>query len=210
MADDVNDKWIFVSYLTLRRVVGVLGIALPIVMVVGTFLFTFQLDVRSSISAYYDSVMGPAFAGILFVVGWFLFAYKGYDDRDDKVGDRACLFAMGVAMFPPMSTTHWWVPRVHQISAALLLLTLAYFSYFLFTITDQAKPAPMKLWRNKIYRGCGIAIVVFIALIGAYNLFDLDQTGLAAIKPVLLLEAFSLWAFGFSWFVKGETFWTDE
>jgi hypothetical membrane protein len=210
MSENGSNTRVKVSYLTMRKVVGVLGILLPIICVAGTLLFTFQLDLRDSISAYFDSVMGPAFAGILFVVGWFLFAYKGYDARDDKAGDRACLFAMGVAIFPHESVTHAWVPWIHHISAALLFLTLAYFSYFLFTKTGRdGTPTDEKLLRNKIYRACGVAIVLFIALIGLYNVLGLADTGLAAIKPVLVLEASALWAFGFSWFVKGETLWKD-
>ena len=210
MSENRDEPRVKVSYLTMRKVVGILGMLLPIVMVVGTFLFTFQLDLRASISAYYDSVMGPAFAGILFVVGWFLFAYKGHDQRDDKAGDRACLFAMGVAIFPHQSATHAWVPWIHFASATLLFLTLAYFSYFLFTETGKdGTPTSEKLWRNKIYRACGVGIVLFIALIGLYKALGLEDTGLAALKPVLVLEAFALWAFGFSWFVKGETLWKD-
>jgi len=207
-----GEGWVKVSFLTLRRIVGVLGVALPFVLVFGTLLFTFQWDLRSSISAYFNSVMGPAFAGVLFVVGWFLFAYKGHDERDDRVGDRACLFAMGVAMFPHVSETHTWVPWVHYGSAALLFLTLAYYSYFLFTLTDQEEPGPMKLRRNKIYRACGILIVVFIALIAAYNLANkLSGTTLwPDLRLVFWFETFILWAFGFSWFVKGETLWKDE
>lgn len=207
---DEGKTWIKVSFLTLRRVVGVLGILLPVVLIVGTWVFTLQLEFRSSISAYYDSNMGPAFSGILFVVGWFLFAYKGYDHRDDRAGDSAWACAMGVAMFPHESASHSWVPWVHYISAALLFLVLAYFSYFLFTEIDaNRKVTDEKRFRNKIYRACGVAIVTFVALIGLYKLFGLDETGLAAMKPVLLLESFVLWAFGFSWFVKGETLWTD-
>jgi hypothetical protein len=209
MSDNGNDSWVIVSYVTLRRIVGILGVTLPIVLVVGTILVTFNLAVRSSISAYYNSVMGPVFAGVLFVVGWFLYAYRGYDRRDDRAGDRACLFAMGVALFPHVSATHRWVPWVHYICAALLFLTLAYFSYFLFTLSDQKDPGPRKRKRNAIYRGCGIAIVVFIVLIGLYNLLGLDKTGLAALRPVLVLETLILWAFGLSWFVKGETLWRD-
>ena len=210
MSENGSDTRVKVSYLTMRKVVGILGMLLPIICVVGTLLFTFQFDLRDSISAYFDSVMGPAFAGTLFVVGWFLFAYKGHDARDDKTGDRACLFAMGVAIFPHESMTHAWVPWIHFISAALLFLTLAYFSYFLFTETDEDEtPTDEKLFRNKIYRSCGIAIVLFIVLIGLYKLLGLEDTGLAALRPILVLEAFVLWAFGFSWFVKGETLWKD-
>ena len=35
------------------------------------------------------------------------------------------------------------------------------------------------------------------------------RLSLAAFKPVCWLEAAALWAFGVSWFVKGETILTD-
>lgn len=206
-----DQPWVKVSFLTLRRVVGILGVLLPVVLVLGTLLFTFQLDLRSSISAYYDSVMGPAFAGILFVVGWFLFAYKGHDKRDDRAGDLACVFAMGVALFPHESTRHVWVPWVHYASAAALFLTLAYYSFFLFTLSDKKDPGRPKRIRNRVYRTCGVAMVVFIALIGAYNLANhfLGRDLFPELRPIFWLETFTLWAFGFSWFVKGDTLWTD-
>jgi hypothetical protein len=37
----------------------------------------------------------------------------------------------------------------------------------------------------------------------------LKDTAIAAIKPVFWLESLALWAFGISWFVKGETLWRD-
>ncbi len=48
---------------------------------------------------------------------------------------------------------------------------------------------------------CITAIVLFYAF--------LQDTSLAALKPVFWLESLALWAFGWSWFVKGETPWRD-
>jgi uncharacterized membrane protein len=111
-----------------------------------------------------------------------------------------------------VSANHAWVPWVHFISAALLFLTLAYYSYFLFTLSDQDEPGEMKRFRNRIYRTCGVLIVVFIGLLLVYNVANriTGTTLLAGLKPVLVLETLILWAFGFSWFVKGETLWADE
>ena len=80
----VTEDRILVAYLTLRRIVGVLGIGLPIVVVIWGFFLLDGVEFLNSISDYYSIRTRDAFVGILFLVGWFLFAYRGYDDTDDK------------------------------------------------------------------------------------------------------------------------------
>ena len=82
---DEGKTWIKVSSLTLRRVVGILGILLPIIVMLGTWLFTLRLEFRTSISAYYDSVRGPAFAGILFVA-----CLLAFQVRSDTAFNPSC------------------------------------------------------------------------------------------------------------------------
>ena len=43
------------------------------------------------------------------------------------------------------------------------LLALAYFSFFLFTLSSGS-PTPRKRTRNRIYRVCGVTIVACIAV----------------------------------------------
>ena len=62
--------------------------------------------------------------------------------------------------------------------------------------------------RNRIYRTCRVVILVCIGLIGLISTPWLEGFA-ASLKPVFWLETFALWAFGFSWFVKGETLWKD-
>lgn len=206
--NDDGDR-VFVSYLTLRRLVGVLGVLLPIVLVGGLFLLDPSSELASSISHYYDTEVGDVFVGVLFVVGWFLFAYRGYERRDDIAGDLACLFALTVALFP-ITHDSAVIQAVHFLSATALFLVLAYFALFLFTQIDKGRPpTPEKKTRNQIYVASGVTILVCIVAIGAY-IFLLDGTSFAAIKPVFWLESFALWAFGVSWFVKGETLLTDS
>lgn len=45
--------------------------------------------------------------------------------------------------------------------------------------------------------------------IGLYALL-LKDTAIAALEPIFWLESLALWAFGLSWFVKGETLWKDR
>jgi hypothetical protein len=195
-----------VSYLTLRRVVGVLGVTMPVVVAVWGLALLGPPRLLPSISDYYSLRTRDVLVGVLFAIAWFLYTYRGYDDRDDVAGNLACVFALGVALFPNSGTRLDRV--VHFVSAASLFLVLAYFSLFLFTRTGGS-PTPRKKIRNTIYRTCGITILVCIVLIALY-MWTLADSPVARFVPVFWLETFALWAFGFAWFVKGETLFKDE
>ena len=199
MATTVGDD-VIVSYLTLRKVVGVLGMALPVVVAVWGMTLQPDHALLPSISDYYRLRTRDAFVGILFSIAWFLLTYRGYERKDDLAGNLACVFALAVALFPVSGSRA--EQTVHFVSATGLFLVLAYFSLFLFT-----KSGPLqthgKVKRNRVYRTCGVLMLLSIGLIALYQLF-LDQTPIAQFNPVFWLETIALWAFGFSWFVKGE------
>jgi hypothetical protein len=69
-------------------------------------------------------------------------------------------------------------------------------------------PSPEKKIRNRIYVGCGVIMLACIGSIALYYVL-LQNTFITTIKPVFWLESLALWAFGWSWFVKGETLWRD-
>ena len=197
---------LLVSYLTLRRVVGVLGAGLPVALaVLGFFIFQ-RWELLDSMSAYYHYRTRDVFVGVLFVIAWFLFTYKGYDPADDRAGDWAWLFALGVALFP--SGHHGWQGVAHPWSAAGLFLVLAYFSLFLFTKSDVEPDdqSVEKRRRNLLYRVCGVLMLVFIATI-ALSYLLLSEAFRQDTNIVFWMEAAALWAFGLSWLVKGETLW---
>jgi len=200
MSNTDTERRLFVSHLTLRRVVGALGVLLPIVLALWGFVLLGRLEIQPSISDYYGLRTRDGFVGILFVVAWFLFAYKGYERRDDIAGDLACLFALGVAALPNSGSR--WEMALHFISATALFLVLSYFSLVLFT-KSGGPTTPRKRTRNRIYKSCGVIMLACIALIAIYYWW-LDGTSIAKLKPVFWLESFALWAFGCSWFVKGE------
>jgi hypothetical protein len=206
MADDGAEQRVLVSYLTLRRVVGVLGVALPIVVAVWGLVLLPSHDLLPTISDYYRLRTRDAFVGVLFVIAWFLFTYRGYDRRDEVAGDLACVAALCVAFFPDSGTPT--DRTVHRISAAALFLVLSYFSLVLFTESGGVKTERKKT-RNRVYVACGVIMLACIALIAVCNLFG-PCPAIAAVPPVFLLETLALWAFGFSWFVKGETIWKDR
>lgn len=218
---DENGNPQLISYLTLRRAVGILGISIPFVMVIGSVVFGDCREIQSSISAYYYTNMRNIFIGIICAVAFFLFAYKGYDRRDSVAGNLGCLFALGVAFFPtsveapltPCIHEHIVNPvisSIHFVSAGLFFMVLAYFSIVLFT-KGSSRPTPRKLQRNRLYRFCGYTIIVCLLGIAAYFIhFEKKYPALDNLDPVFWLESIALWAFGLSWLTKGQTLLNDR
>jgi hypothetical protein len=202
------------SYLTMRKAVGIIGCALPFVLAIGKLL-TDCPGLQSSISMYYYTDMRNVFVGSLCAIGIFMMSTRGYDRSDVVAGILASMFAFGVALFPttPDGATNCRVKVVggmHLGFAALLFLTLAYFSLKLFTKTDPTRtPTPRKLERNKVYRVCGWTILVCIALM-LVDLIPAMKTIFAWAKPVFWLESVAVIVFGISWLVKGETILKDK
>src|SRR6266487_5303484 len=126
-----------VSYLTLRRVVGFLGVMLPVVLALWGFAITSPPALRDSISAYYDLRTRDVLVGVLFTIAWFMFTYHGHDSRDNVAGYFAWLFALGVALFPASGSAR--EQAVHFASATGLFLVLSYFSLGLFTLSGDRK-----------------------------------------------------------------------
>jgi len=197
-----------ISYLTLRKAVGVIGTALPFVLVPGKWLLQGG-GIQPSISAYYYTSMRDVFVGSLCAIGVFLLSYRGYDRVDDLTGNLACVFAVGLALFPTApassaSAAQVVVGYVHLALASAYFLTLAYFSLALFTKTDPAKPmTARKKQRNLVYTVCGYTILVSIALVVVDFAF-LKHSGVQALDPVFWLESAAVLAFGISWLTKGE------
>ena len=100
--------------------------------------------------------------------------------------------------------------RLHLIFAALLFLTLAYFSLCLFRKTDPTKPpTPQKRRRNLVYALCGYAILASILLIATFKALP-SLAPFQEFKPVFWLEALAVVSFGVSWLTKGEAILADE
>ena len=204
------------SYLELRKIIGILGMAFPFILSLGAWIL-FQTGMRSSISSYYHTGMRDVFVGTLCVIGFFLLSYKGYQRSDDIAGDLGCLFAVGVALFPTTPDVGSVsgariIGFIHLCFATLFFLTLIYFSLFLFTKTDPNKsPSRRKLIRNKVYKTCGYIMSICIALIVIYYVLPTSiASPLKVCKPVYWLEALAILAFGVSWITKGEAILKDR
>ncbi len=198
--DRRKDGTELVSYNTLRRVIGLLGVALPIVVAMVGFVAMGWWRFEPTISNYYaiDSARN-AFVGILFTIAWFLFTYRGFDWRDHATGIFACACALCVALVP---CTVPAIAKYHYLAASGLFVALTIFS--LLFRQSRGLMTPEKRTRNRIYLGCAIVMSVCIATIGLFK-GSLDGTLWIGIPGVYALETLTLWAFGVSWFIKGET-----
>ncbi len=202
------------SYLGLRKAIGIIGTTLPFVLAFGNMLLE-GAGIESSISSYYYTGMRDVFVGSLCAIAVFLMSYRGYERKDDIAGDLACVFAIGVALFPATpdvisASRQEIIGALHLIFAFCFFLTLAFFSLVLFRKTDPSRaPTPRKLQRNAVYTFCGYAILVCIALIVVVSFLSSDSP-LKRLDPVFWLEAAAVVAFGVSWLTKGEAILKDE
>ena len=204
--DPPSDESLYVlSYMGLRKAVGIIGLALPIALLVGKPLVDGG-GMLGSISAYYYTGMQNYFVGTLCALAVFLFSYK-YAPRDNLLSTLASVFALGVVFFPttPSGEDTTWTGRAHLVCAISFFLTLAVIAYFVFTRPPLPKEQlePRKCTRNKIYRICGVTIVVSLALAPLLDLVLSDAVR-DQIHPLFWLESIAVWAFSFSWMIKGD------
>lgn len=207
-----TQRSLVLSYLGLRKCVGIIGITLPFVLVLGKLIFEGP-GLLDSISAYYYSVMRDVFVGSLYAIAVFLFSYR-YALEDDIAGDIAGVCAIGVALFPTPpqmgATAHQiQIGWVHTVFTGGLFLLLAFFALVLFRRTDaHRQPTPQKRQRNLVYLVCGIVIVACLVLLVLIRFLPANPS-LQQLDPGFWLETLGIIAFGIAWFVKGETILKD-
>jgi hypothetical protein len=211
---------LIISYLGMRRIIGFLGIGLPVIVVLGGYIQN-GVVIQGSISGYYYTNMRDFYVGLLFSVSLFLLSYKGYERIDDIVGNMSGIFAMGAVIFPTSMFSGKVVKvgifliddniseYLHLIFAALFFLSLAFNSLFLFTRHEGFMLSREKKKRNVVYIICGLVMLISMLCTTAYTLL-LRDTVLSKMNPVLVLETISLFSFGISWLVKGNTLFRDK
>ncbi len=188
------------SYLFLRRAIGLIGLALPFVLILGKQLVQGG-DLIGSLSGYYYTDLRDVLVGAMCAVGVFLLAYYGHDFVDNVASTVAGLGAIGLALFPTTpdhDVTAWDRTSgvLHWTFAAVFFLSLAYFCLRLFPHDGEQPPGT-----GVVYRVCGGVILACLVLIAVTKALGL----LPALLPALWLEAVAVEAFGVAWLVKGQT-----
>ncbi|WP_348798449.1 hypothetical protein [Flavobacterium adhaerens] len=222
-----NSIWLTNS-LTLRKMIGVLGMALPLLLY--TFLYLdngFQYPLES-ISHYYYTRVSSIFVIILSLQAFFLIVYKGKDIVDFYVSFFAGIFALLVLLFPTNNITNQCgdvakkyavtiLPEsdfrmyFHYAMAGLFFMCLAYMSFFIFTKSDKSARArgKQKTIRNRIYRTCAL-LIIFSLLIPLAGLLEIIPEIYFETYPITFwAETIAIESFGFAWLIKGETLFKD-
>jgi len=216
-----KDEHLIVSYITLRRLIGVLGMTLPLICVAGGALFA-GTPLQRSVSYYYHTNMRDLLVGLLVVVSMFFLTYRGYERKDRIVTSLIGLAGLGLAFFPILSAENPGAPAglfqmnpgianaIHVGSAAVFFLLLAFNSIFLFTLSGKgnASLTRNKKIRNRIHRTCGGLILGSLTAFAVLWLV-FGKTVMNQSRWVLALQTVMLLAFGVSWLVKGETLFRD-
>jgi hypothetical protein len=219
MSTDNNQQH---TYRRIRNAIGVLGISLP-VLLLGLPLFPFFKTVhQESISHYYYTNLRELFTGVLCAVGLFLIRYKGHVNpnffkNDNKLTNIAGAMAFGIAVFPTdpdfanqkiysLVPYHYEVlGYVHYGFAAIFFVFLAILSINVFTIgQEKNKNIVISIINeNKIYRTCGVLMLVCVVLVFVLGLYDVPYA-------TIICETMALFFFGFSWLIKGRAFGTKR
>jgi hypothetical protein len=200
-----------ISYMTLRKAVGYLGILLPLTLAAGNWVI-FSGSLQQSVSDYYYTGMRGVLVGGLAVIGAFLLAYHGYDRWDSLFCNAAGVGAVGVALFPTPpdnpSTAASVVGDFHFAFGSVMFASLIVIALWLFRKTGPAGRTPAKRARDRVYLISGLIMLVSLALAGIVSLPF--AAGLNSLNPVFWLETIAIVAFGVSWLVKGQAILADK
>lgn len=226
--DGQNNIWL-TSQHSLRKLIGILGICLPLFLFIVVYADSGFNRPLYSISHYYFTRASAIFVVIVSLLAVFLLIYKGAEPIDFYISSIAGLFALLLVLFPTNSIAEkfpdadrlWSVTvlreskiRVafHYLSAAIFLGCLSYMSIFLFTRSDKSKEnrGRAKRRRNRVFRICGVIMLVAILVILANFLGLISDDAFERYALTFWMECVAVWAFGISWLVKAEVILRDE
>jgi hypothetical protein len=220
-----------VSYLNLRLCIGVLGLALPVILRIGSAIFPPD---PYSVSAYYYSAERNILVASLCVLGTFLLTYQGYDKLDSRITNVCGAATIAVALFPTSNPGFRpaWVGHVHPVVAGIALAGQALMAlqftrsaprdrtarwlddvkHLLRALAFRYAPGVhgehgKKLARNRIYSACAWLIIIGVVLALAQNFWP--DSVKAETQWLFWFESLSIASFGFAWLVKGETLLKD-
>ena len=221
--EDKDKVWL-TQQRTLRILVGILGVSLPLLLFLALLIDAGYSRPLYSISHYYFTRANSIFVIIVSLLAFFLLIYKGKALLDFIISSLAGLFALALLVFPTsnisnichdpeniVSLTILKIskvrPNFHYISAAIFLICLAVMSLFIFTKTDKPDREAMginKRRRNRIYITCGILMIAAILVILANFLGLISDDLFSKYHLTFWMETVAVESFGVSWLVKAE------
>lgn len=200
------------SWLLNRLVIGVLGLAMPIMVILGDRLFFDAVKLpRASLSAYYFSPLGGVFVGTLCATGVLLITYMCFHRNGDNVASSAAGVAAILVALVPTWPDPGDVPtalqvklgpdldqNVHTWSAVVFIAMLAWLSWRFGE--REGERGNVKLSRTHRALSVVMAVTALLALVLNY-VFHVTRVG--GWSGLLIVELVCTLAFGVSWLLKG-------
>lgn len=206
----------------IRNTIGILGMILPWFCLLGYYLVyrSGSLGLKEpfpdhmSITYY----VTPVLSMVLTAASIVLITYVGYDWRDGLITTLSGVFGLMIVLFPSGDSNevlrsvtsldaagYFQTPVevnsfIHNTSAIIFFLLLAFNSFFLFTKSEK-EMTPQKKKRNIVYKICAIGMVLALSVY---------------VIPIPLPhktfwgEAVALSFFGISWLTKGGVWLKDK
>jgi hypothetical protein len=216
-------RTLVISYLNVRRGIGLIGLALPLML--GPFGLMLGINIQENMSSYYHTALRDVFVGSLCAIGVFLLCYRGYDWIEAWTGRFGCFFALGVALCPLDANSDPLFQRtivgyLHTVFGAGFFTTLAVYSLYHFPVTaaevkdclpSEEIGSQCLAERNFIYRLSGIVILVALLTMGGY-LFLLPvewREDLNEYKFLFWMEWIAVWSFAAAWLTKGRAIFAE-
>ena len=198
-----------ISYATMRKFVGWLGLSLPFILPAGFVIFFSRHGFPGSISGYYYTGMRNYLVAALCVLGVLFIGYDAYNDKlDFWITNLDGIFAVGVAFFPTepaaASAHQKDIGHIHFVFAALLFTTLAIMALRFTKTNPDSDSTSQKSRRNVIYIFCAVLIAasMLMAFIANFLPVAIKQD----MPSLFWFEAIAVIAFIVSWLVKGAAF----
>ncbi|WP_318542679.1 hypothetical protein [Marixanthotalea marina] len=214
---------------TLRKMVGVLGMLLPLLLYIFLAIISEHYEILDSISHYYFTRSNVIFIIVVSLMAVFLMIYKGKEPIDFYLSTIAGMAAIMLLLFPTDSIitdcggicSDFSIAFIkdnptrsifHYVCAGIFLGSLAYMSLFLFTKFDKNHgKTKAKVKRNMVYKVCGVLMVIALVVVllgGGMELIPSDDYN--DYNITFWMETLAVEAFGFSWLVKGEAIFKDK
>ena len=207
------EKDYIISYLTLRQMIGWIGLLMPFAVRLGALIFE-NVHSNESISAYYYTGMRDTFVSTLVLVGALLACYRTPSWHDNLVAIIAGVAAIGIGLFPmdpsyaaeivqkypDITSGKCYLNRgllgYHFIFVTTFLALACYLVLFRFSAFTPPNPTAQKLTRNRIYKACGVVMVISCLIIGYI-------IGMGHGESIFWPETCAVVAFAVAWLVKG-------
>jgi len=172
------------SFLSLRRVLGVLGMGLPFLLYLGG-LAIYGVPLLSSVSAYYHSPARDILVGTLCAIGVFLLCYRGFEPlpgerlTDRRVSFVAGLGALGVAFLPTRRTC----PEEELVCAVLPCRPVCGHEGACPDIRLSSLWSDLACTENTLWALHVVATVLFLGALAVMALVNFRRTGPLAPSP---------------------------